>query len=84
MVLIFLPVNILQVLSQEHMAVGLEPLMTIRIVDLATFIQIHGQSAMSRVIGFSPDRFLASISFTIVTKTGDCLRLFVIDHYNGV
>ena len=30
----------------------------IRIVDLATFVQHHGQSALCRVIGFAPSRLL--------------------------
>ena len=55
----------------------------IRIVDLATFIQIHGQSAMSRVIGFSPDRFLASLSFNICSSDKNTklfIWLFLIVH----
>lgn len=46
---------------------------SLRIVDLATFVQNHGQSAMCQVIGFSPDRFLKKQLFCF-TLTNEILK----------
>ena len=39
------------------------PAWCLRIMDTATFMRVHGQSALCRVIGFSPDRFLVGSDF---------------------
>lgn len=49
-----------------------------RIVDLPTFIQLHGQSALCRVIGFSPDSILTRILFANLGHNQlTCFQLFL-------
>ena len=90
MFFVFVSAYFLQEVFKDNLSVGFEPLMNIRIVDLAAFIQIHGQSAMSRVIGFSPDRTLASLFYTsakntklFIVEVCDCFWLFAMNIFDS-